>query len=155
MNPSEFGQEADDPIPPQSADQGQQDQQITDQPPQANQSGADQHADEPPQASQPTGGQYQPRYDYPAGDQPRYDYPAGDQPLYRPIGGRMIAGVAAGIAQYLGVDVTIVRIVLAVLTFVGGAGVPVYVAGWLLIPDEGASQSIASELIGSLQGRTS
>ena len=38
------------------------------------------------------------------------------------------------------------RIVLAVLTVVGGAGVPVYLAGWLLIPDEGAEQSIASEL---------
>jgi phage shock protein PspC (stress-responsive transcriptional regulator) len=145
MNASEFGQEAEDQIPPQPADPGHQDQQVTDQPPQASQSGGDQHADEPPQASQPTGGQFQ----------PRYDFPAGDQPLYRPIGGRMIAGVAAGIAQYLGVDVTVVRIVLAVLTFVGGAGIPVYVAGWLLIPDEGASQSIASELIGSLQGRPS
>ncbi len=79
----------------------------------------------------------------------------GDESLYRPLDGRMIAGVAAGIARYLGVDVNIVRIVLAVLTVVGGAGIPVYLAGWLLIPDEGASQSIASELIGSLQGRSS
>jgi phage shock protein C len=85
------------------------------------------------------------------GYQPQADH----QPLYRPLGGRMVAGVAAGIAEYLGVDVTIVRIVLAVLTFVGGAGVPVYLAGWLLIPDEGTSQSIASQLIDSLQGRTS
>lgn len=80
-------------------------------------------------------------------------YRPGDEPFYRPLQGRLIAGVAAGIAQYLGVDVAIVRIVLAVLTVIGGAGVPVYVAGWLLIPDEGARQSIASELIGSLQGR--
>ncbi|SRR5258708_908407 len=85
---------------------------------------------------------------------PQADGHPGDEPLYRPLHGRMIAGVAAGIAQYLGVDVTVVRIVLAVLTVVGGAGVPVYVAGWLLIPDEGASQSIASQLISSLQGRT-
>jgi hypothetical protein len=40
-----------------------------------------------------------------------------------------------------------------VLTVVGGAGIPVYVAGWLLIPDEGADQSLISELIGSLQSR--
>ena len=142
MNASDTGQEAEDQISPDSADHGQQDQQVTDQPPQAGQSGADQHEDTPPQAGQPAGGQYQ----------PRYDYHRDDRPLYRPVAGRMIGGVAAGIAEYLGVDVTVVRIVLAVLTFVGGAGVPVYVAGWLLIPDEGASQSIASELIGSLQG---
>ena len=65
-----------------------------------------------------------------------------------------MAGVAAGIARYLGVDVTVVRIILAVLTVVGGAGVPIYLAGWLLIPDEGATQSIASEFIQSLPARS-
>lgn len=79
---------------------------------------------------------------------------ARPQPLYRPIHDRMLAGVAAGIAGYLGADVTLVRIVLAVLTVVGGAGVPVYLAGWLLIPDEGAGQSIASDLIQSLSARS-
>lgn len=95
-----------------------------------------------------------PQADDQPGYQSRYSYHPGDEPLYRPVHGRMLAGVAAGIAQYLGVDVNVVRIVFAVLTFVGGAGVPVYLAGWLLIPDEGASQSVASQLIGSLQGRT-
>jgi phage shock protein C len=79
---------------------------------------------------------------------------SGYDSLYRPVEGRMLAGVAAGIARYLGVDVTIVRIALAVLTVVGGAGIPVYVAGWLLIPDEESDQSIASELISSVQSRT-
>jgi phage shock protein PspC (stress-responsive transcriptional regulator) len=65
-----------------------------------------------------------------------------------------VAGVAAGVARYLGVDVTVVRIILAVLTVVGGAGVPIYLAGWLLIPDEGATQSIASEFIQSLSARS-
>ena len=36
----------------------------------------------------------------------------------------------------------------------GGAGVPIYLAGWLLIPDEGATQSIASELIQSFSARS-
>ena len=44
--------------------------------------------------------------------------------------------------------------VLAVLTVVGCAGIPVYLAGWLLIPDEGAGQSIASDLIQSLSARS-
>ena len=96
----------------------------------------------------------QPKADGQPGSQSQYSYRPGDESICRPVHGRMIAGVAAGIAQYLGVDVAIVRIVLAVLTFVGGAGVPVYVAGWLLIPDEGASRSVASQLISSLQGRT-
>ena len=79
---------------------------------------------------------------------------SGDGPLYRPHDGRMLFGVCAGIAQYLNVDVNVIRIVFAVLTVIGGAGIPVYVAGWLLLPEEGAEQSIASEFIGSLQGRS-
>jgi phage shock protein PspC (stress-responsive transcriptional regulator) len=66
----------------------------------------------------------------------------------------MLGGVAAGIARYLRVDVTVVRIVFAVLAIMGGAGIPLYLAGWLLIPEEGAQQSIASELIDSLSSRS-
>jgi phage shock protein PspC (stress-responsive transcriptional regulator) len=76
------------------------------------------------------------------------------EPLRRPLQDRMLAGVAAGIARYLGVDVTVIRIVLAVLSVVGGAGIPIYLAGWLLIPEEGHDQSIATELIQSLQARS-
>jgi phage shock protein C len=79
---------------------------------------------------------------------------SGQPTLFRPLHDRMLAGVAAGIANYVGVDVTVVRIVLAVLVFVGGAGIPVYLAGWLLIPEEGAERSIASELVRSLQPRS-
>jgi phage shock protein PspC (stress-responsive transcriptional regulator) len=95
---------------------------------------------------------------YPETDHEATDHEASaavrSQPLQRPFHGRMLAGVAAGVADYLGVDVTIVRIVLAVLTIMGGAGVPLYLAGWLLIPDEGAEQSLASELIQSLSARS-
>ncbi len=66
----------------------------------------------------------------------------------------MLAGVAVGIARYLDVDVTIVRIVLAVLTVLGGAGVPIYLAGWLLMPEEGAEQSVATEFVQSWQARS-
>ena len=77
------------------------------------------------------------------------------QPLERPLEGRMLGGVAAGIADFLGVDPTIVRIVFAVLTVIGGgAGVVLYLAGWLLIPEEGAEQSIASGFIQSMQSRS-
>jgi phage shock protein PspC (stress-responsive transcriptional regulator) len=82
------------------------------------------------------------------------DLLAGLKELRRPTGGRMLAGVAAGIASYLGVDVNIVRIVFVVLAFAGGAALPLYVAGWVLIPEEGAEQSIAGELISSLENRS-
>ena len=85
---------------------------------------------------------------------PPAGHQAGPRPLSRPLHDRMLGGVAAGLAGYLGVDVTLVRIAFAVLAIMGGAGVPLYLAGWLLIPEEGTGHSIASDIIGSRQGRT-
>jgi len=73
--------------------------------------------------------------------------------LERPVHDRMLAGVAVGAARYLGVDPTVIRIILAVLVVAGGFGIPLYLAGWLLIPEEGRDQSLASELIQSFQNR--
>ena len=72
--------------------------------------------------------------------------------LYRPVHDRMLAGVASGMARYFGVDVLLVRIALVVLVFVGGIGLALYLASWLLIPEEGADQSILSEFTKSMQG---
>jgi len=74
--------------------------------------------------------------------------------LRRSYTDRMLAGVAGGLARYFGVDATIVRIAFVVLTLFGGAGIPLYLAGLLLIPDEGSDQSIAGSLIESLQSRS-
>jgi phage shock protein PspC (stress-responsive transcriptional regulator) len=74
--------------------------------------------------------------------------------LRRPFGDRMFMGVAAGLARYFGVDVTLVRIAFVVLTVIGGAGIPLYLAGLLLIPEEGSDQSIVGSLIESLQSRS-
>ena len=75
-------------------------------------------------------------------------------PLYRATSGRMVAGVAAGLADYLGADVTIVRIGFVLATLVtGGTAILAYLACLLLIPEAGAEQSIASSLIDSVQGR--
>ena len=74
--------------------------------------------------------------------------------LRRPFQGRVVTGVAAGLARYLGVDVTIVRIAFVVLTVFSGAGIPLYLAGLLLIPEEGSEQSIAGSLIESMQSRS-
>jgi phage shock protein PspC (stress-responsive transcriptional regulator) len=74
--------------------------------------------------------------------------------LRRPVQDSMLAGVAAGLARYLGVDVMIIRLAFVVLTIVGAAGIPLYLAGLLLIPQEGSEVSIASSLTGSLRSRS-
>jgi phage shock protein C len=76
---------------------------------------------------------------------------SGRPPLRRAYRGRMLAGVAAGIADYLNVDVTLIRIAFVVFTFLGGAGIPAYLACLFLIPEEGSDESIASSLLNSFQ----
>lgn len=50
---------------------------------------------------------------------------------------RMIAGVAAGVAKYFGIDPTIVRIACALLAlFSGSLFFWVYLICWIAIPEE-------------------
>ncbi len=65
----------------------------------------------------------------------------------------MLAGVASGLADYFDVDPMLVRIGFVVLTLVGGLAVPLYLAGWLLIPEEGAHLSVAEELFARERAR--
>jgi phage shock protein PspC (stress-responsive transcriptional regulator) len=60
---------------------------------------------------------------------------------------RMVAGVAAGLADYFDIDPTLVRVGFVALSLLGGLAVPLYLAGWLLIPEEGADQSVAEEML--------
>jgi phage shock protein PspC (stress-responsive transcriptional regulator) len=64
----------------------------------------------------------------------------------------MLGGLAAGIARYLDMDVTVIRILRPVLAFARGAAIPIYLPGWLLIPQAGGAQSLAA---GWFQPRTS
>jgi phage shock protein PspC (stress-responsive transcriptional regulator) len=68
--------------------------------------------------------------------------------LTRTRPGRMITGVCSGAAAYFNVDPTVVRMVVAVLTVLtSGAGILLYAAATLIIPEEGKELSIAQELI--------
>jgi phage shock protein PspC (stress-responsive transcriptional regulator) len=50
---------------------------------------------------------------------------------------RMIAGVCGGAARYFGVDATLLRIILVAAAILGiGTGVLLYLACWLLVPEE-------------------
>ena len=78
-----------------------------------------------------------------------------DQPevsqLRRSGDDRMLAGVAGGIARYLNVNVTLVRLFIAALVVFTGAGAPLYLAAWLLIPADGEDQSVAAAWIAGRQ----
>ncbi|WP_459547949.1 PspC domain-containing protein [Nocardia sp. X0981] len=57
-----------------------------------------------------------------------------------------IAGVAAGVGHRYGVDPVLVRVAFVVSTIFGGAGIVLYLAGWLLFPEPGAQASMAESL---------
>ncbi len=59
----------------------------------------------------------------------------------------MIAGVASGIAAYLGIEPWIVRIGFVVMVPFGGFGVLAYLIAWLLVPVEGSGQSLAGDVL--------
>lgn len=56
--------------------------------------------------------------------------------LTRSITDRKIAGVCGGLAQYLDVDVTVVRIIFLIALLGGTLGFWVYIIIWLLAPEE-------------------
>ena len=63
------------------------------------------------------------------------DAPTGPR-LRRRSDGRLLAGVASGLADHLGLDVLHVRVALALLAGVAGFGVVLYAALWVVVPVE-------------------
>ena len=63
----------------------------------------------------------------------------------------MVAGVAAGVAEYLDIDPVLVRIAFVVLSVCGGLGLLVYAAAWALVPEEGAPASMAEHWMWHLE----
>ena len=60
------------------------------------------------------------------------------QPLSRPIQESKIAGVCAGFARYLGMDVTLVRVLWVVLTLcpLPSFGLVAYIVAWIVMPKD-------------------
>lgn len=56
--------------------------------------------------------------------------------LYRSTQDRMFAGVCGGIAEYLDVDPTLVRLVFVALTLMGGPGFIIYIVLMLIVPED-------------------
>lgn len=59
-----------------------------------------------------------------------------ERKLYRSITDRKIAGVCGGLAEYFGVDPTVVRLIWVFFCLLGGSGVLAYFIAFLLMPEE-------------------
>ena len=56
--------------------------------------------------------------------------------LSRPMHEKKIAGVCAGFARYLNIDVTLIRIVWLVVALAGGTGIIAYLVAWIAMPKD-------------------
>jgi phage shock protein PspC (stress-responsive transcriptional regulator) len=64
--------------------------------------------------------------------------------LERSRSDRMIAGVCGGLARYFDIHPAFYRVGFVVLTLLGGAGIFIYAAAAVVMPDEGQEDSIAT-----------
>lgn len=55
--------------------------------------------------------------------------------LYRNTQNKMIAGVCSGLADYINIDPTVVRVIWALIAL-GGAGIIAYLIAALIIPEK-------------------
>jgi len=72
--------------------------------------------------------------------------PAAAEPrrLTRSRSDRWLGGVSAGLGEYFDLNPVVYRIAFAALALAGGTGILLYVAAWLVIPDEDTEDSIAA-----------
>lgn len=67
--------------------------------------------------------------------------------LYRRKDDRMIAGVCSGVAEYFNLDPTLVRLAWAALVLFGGFGIPAYLLGAVIIPENENEYRIEGNII--------
>lgn len=56
--------------------------------------------------------------------------------LYRSKTNRQVAGVCGGLAEHFNLDPTLIRVLFVLLAVLGGSGVILYVAMWIIVPKE-------------------
>src|SRR5215207_6964957 len=117
----------------------------------------------PPPEGPGTGHDAGPRGAYEGGPRATRDEVRDLARIRRSATDRKLAGVAGGLARHLDIDPVILRVAFVVLAFFGGAGLILYGALWLLLPEEGhesaaplglddRSRSIALILVGVVAG---
>lgn len=60
-----------------------------------------------------------------------------ERQLYRSKGNRMLAGVCGGVAEYFGIDPTVVRLIWVLVTLTYGIGLIIYIIAAIVIPESG------------------
>lgn len=73
--------------------------------------------------------------------------------LERSSSSRWIAGVSGGLGRYFDLNPAFFRLGFVVLTLLGGAGILIYLAALLVIPEEGRERSIAEEVLAGRRER--
>ena len=61
---------------------------------------------------------------------------ASTRKLYRSTTNRQLAGVCGGLAEYFNLDATLIRVLFIVLAVLGGSGVILYIAMWIIVPKQ-------------------
>jgi phage shock protein C len=56
--------------------------------------------------------------------------------LYRSRTDRKLGGVCGGLAEYFNLDPTLLRVLFVVLAVLGGSGLIIYLAMWILVPNQ-------------------
>lgn len=69
--------------------------------------------------------------------------------LRRSTTDRRLAGVAGGLGRHLNIDPLVLRVLFVVLVFVGGAGVLLYAALWLLVPEDNGQRPVVANSEGA------
>lgn len=64
-----------------------------------------------------------------------------DKKLTRVPEGKMIAGVCTGLAKYLNLDVSLVRLIMVLLTVFTSSGLIIYLVVWLIAPEENSGRT--------------
>ena len=57
-----------------------------------------------------------------------------EKKLYKSIQNKMLDGVCGGIAEYFGIDPTVVRLIWALFSLMGGCGILAYIIAAIIIP---------------------
>lgn len=60
--------------------------------------------------------------------------------LFRSRQNRVIGGVCAGFADYLNIDIILVRVIFVILTIVNGVGLLLYIILWIVVPEDKSLQ---------------
>ena len=61
--------------------------------------------------------------------------------LYRDTDNRMLGGVASGLAEYMNLDVTLVRLAFVFCLFAVQGSVLAYILAWIIVPSKGSTSN--------------